>query len=158
MKHIIITLLTFFTLHGAASAATDVNCIWIKHSNNSTSCIMLDSKPQITFEGNSVIIDSKSYHIDDIVSYRFGKTDESSVDNITADGRYFVFHDDVIEIKGFDSNGSDVTVQLFDSKGVMIQSTTHTVKSRQLRLDVKDLGAGVYLLTVDGSTFKFAKR
>ena len=142
-----------FLMSVFASFAEDApNCIWLKHSNNTESCVLLESSPQIFFSGESVNIGTRSYSLDDIVSYRFGSVDESSADAIAADGNYFVFGDNIIEING---QREFTGVNVYDTKGVSVKKVEIPSGATAATVDISGLSAGVYFLSVSDSSIKF---
>ncbi len=146
------------TFSVTAFAKSEINCIWLKHADNSLSCVMLEEKPQIHFEGESIVIDSKSYLIDDIVSYSFGNSEESSVNNIYGDAPYVVFKDNEIVIYRNTGNMIDSKCSIYDTKGTQIKTFKVDNACQPTRIDITDLTAGVYLLSFQRSTLKFIKK
>lgn len=148
-----------FVFSITAFAQTDIDCIWIKHTDNSLSCIKLDEKPQISFVGESIIIDSKSYQIADIVSYRFGNSKESSLDiNSSGNVPCVVFRDKEIEIYLDTVFDSDFKGSIYDTRGIEVKSFKSDRDSRTVWIDIADLTSGVYFLSFQHSTLKFVKK
>lgn len=155
-KKLIIFLIVTFSV--TAFAKSEINCIWIKHVNNSYSCVMLDTNPQFTFDGESIVVDSKSYKIDDIVSYRFGNTEEAAVNDIMDDDFHIVFNDNEIEVHNCKCDTTDAVFNIFDTKGNAIKSFAYRKTHQPVILNIADLTPGLYFLGVSGTTFKFIKK
>lgn len=139
----------------AAEAHDSPDCIWLKHTSGSMSCVTLESNPQIEFSGDQVIVGSRSFLLDDIVSYRFGSVDESSVDAIKGENNLVLFMENVIEVYG---NGIPADVKLYNSQGVGLPLNISAKEGGKLSIDISSLYADVYILTIGDESFKFVKR
>lgn len=156
MRAILIILTIFFP--ATVFAGSDINCIWLKHTDNSCSCIMIEENPQFIFEGESIIVDSKSYKIDDILSYRFGNSKDASADNIMDGDSYIMFKNNEIEIHCNQVLDDDVECTIFDTNGIIIKQFRKATTAEPIILDISDLTAGVYFLHFQHSTYKFVKK
>jgi len=158
MKSYLFTFLAVVLMPFFAHAEAEIDCIWIKHSNNTYSCVLLESNPQITFEDESVTIDSKSYLIEDIVSYRFVNSKEASVSETLSDDFHIVFKDSLIEIYTGQGKFENFHCAVYDTNGITLKQVLVNNPSSPISIEVNDLSAGVYLLDVSGTTYKFFKK
>lgn len=157
IRRIIIGFIIIY-FSASAFAKTEIDCIWIKHTNNSYSCVLLDANPQFTFDGESIVVDSKSYKIDDIVSYQFGHSKDASVFDIADDSFHIVFNDNEIEIHNCKWDKANAVFYIFDPNGKAIKSFTQQKTDKPVILNIADLTPGIYLLNASGTTFRFFKK
>ena len=158
MKSYLLTFLAAILMPCFAYAESEIDCIWIKHANNTYSCVLLESNPQIEFEDESLKIDSKSYLIEDIVSYRFGNSREASLSETLSDDLHIVFKDNVIEIYNGNGNLKNSNCAIYDNGGIALKNVPVRNSASPILIDVSDLSAGIYFLEISGTTFKFLKK
>lgn len=145
------------TLTDGSQPKIETLVLW--HANGTTTEISLHKKPRVTFSPDKVLIKGSGVNFEypskDIIKFTYKKEDiVNEIDapmnqaNFTRDEERIVFNgikssDEVVLYK---LNGSHVPVHL-----------THTING-DITFSLSDIPFGVYILNVNGSTYKIVKR
>lgn len=141
-----------------AAAAQEPNKLHIHFADGTTTAIELYTRPQVTFEGDRVVVASPvatmSYAAADVLRFTYsingemvGVQSPESKDLYRNDGEQLTF----------DAAVSASSVQLFAEDGKQMPVSLTTANGRA-SLSLSSLPAGVYVLKVNGRTSKIVKR
>ena len=125
---------------------------------------LLSRRPRVTFSDGNIIITTNSieatYPTSDIakLTYRYQEDseeedEESGIDNILVDETSFNIKGGVIMLSGF-TEGS--TARVYTIGGLMVQSVQ--MESGSCSIPLSSLPSGVYVISVNGKSFKIAKK
>ena len=153
----------FFTLLLLGTAmpllADSASTALIVHAKDgSTVSYILSERPGVTFSDAYLVVDCAdaelSYPLDDIWKFTFGPSDaDTSVDRISASEASFDVDGDAIVLSGY-KVGS--VVRIITAGGVTLHSTT--LSGDNWAYPLSNLPAGISLVSVNGTTFKIAKK
>lgn len=114
--------------------------------------------PVATFDGDDVVIASDNnvedirYDMGDIENFTFKKT-PSGLQNVnTADLRVKVTKE-YMTVEGLEENAN---VTIYNANGAMVAAATANAEG-YVNIDLTGLGAGVFVATMPGNTFKFIR-
>lgn len=149
-------LFIIFSLPTLLSHATNHLTIYL-HSGAQIS-IPVEEKPQITFEGNVLCINTERFQITDVKKYTFSENEAVGIETIEA-GK------DGMAVKQLE--GEKIAVNVKDTKAVVRVYSTNGVERNvrqslgpdgQVILDLTGLMPDVYVISVDSKTFKIRKK
>ena len=138
-----------------AAAAQEPNKLHIHFADGTTTAIELYTRPQVTFEGDRVVVASPvatmSYAAADVLRFTYSingvPNSIGEVQASPAEGEQLTF----------DAAADASSVQLFAEDGKQMPVSLTTVNGRA-SLSLSSLPAGVYVLKVNGRTSKIVKR
>ncbi len=148
-------ILAFLISTKAIIYAQEQSTLVLWHADGTQTRIALYKKPQITFQGENVNIISPvlnlQYPSTNVLKFTYeGKP--SSVDIPKNDAYYHQEGECIVFDKSITSN----EVALYTSSGTRIPIQIHET-GRGLSLSLSNIPSGIYLLSIEGKTIKFAK-
>lgn len=155
MKNSIFFLLFVFSL---ATQAIETNHLTIYLHSGAQLSIPVEEKPQITFEGNVLCINTERFQITDVKKYTFSENEAVGIETIEA-GK------DGMAVKQLE--GEKIAVNVKDTKAVVRVYSTNGVERNvrqslgpdgQVILDLTGLMPDVYVISVGSETFKIRKK
>ena len=150
-------LILFLLCFGFSIQAEMNLVIWKK--DGSKVAFALTEKPKVTFNENSLMINSTnvsvSYDLDDMAKFTYVDSDEEGIRNIENDKESSFKYDG--EMLLFPSLKAGSKVAIHNLGGSLVFSRTIETAGNY-SFPLKHLDKGVYLVTVDGLTFKIVKR
>lgn len=132
------------------------NTILIEQKDGLLAKFVFDSEAEFTYSGSSLVITSDAdqvfYQLSNLKKVTFHL--ETSVDDTQKDYVSFFFQQNSITIENARPNAS---VQVFSVDGRQV-GVWQTDKMGYLELDIDGLKKNVYVIVLDGLTYKFVKR
>lgn len=116
-------------------------------------------KPKVTFTESSLTVSSNNIEIEYFELYNFSKItydDDTNVgiSNIKLDSSKFKMDGDVLTFPELKRNS---TVSIYTLNGTCLRRESHA-EGGPCKLDISGIGSGVYLVKVNGLTFKIYKK
>ena len=151
-KTLFLLCLLFLVATGGVSAQTLV----LHHADGSTTDVQLLAQPQVTFQGDRVLITSSVLNMDydkhDVLRFTYkGKT--SAIGSVQAEA-------DVTQQDGqlvFHGVSTADRIALYTTSGIRVPAVIRHSGS-DATLSLSAIPQGAYLLSVNGRTSKFTKR
>lgn len=130
-------------------------------SKNGSICAAyaLKEKPKVTFTSSSIIITTKdyeveTYNIDDIAKFTYELPLPTSIRNIFTDNAMFKINEEAIMFPSLNENS---TIRIVTLNGIVVLNK-RIQQSGEYALPISNLAKGVYMIYVNGSTFKMIKK
>jgi len=155
MKKLILILFLF--CFGLSIQAETNLVVWKK--DGSKVAFALNEKPQVTFSENSLMINSTtvsvSYELKDMAKFTYEDSESQGIKNIENDkDSSFKFDGEMLL---FPSLKAGSKVAIHNLGGVLVFSRTIEAAG-DYSFPISHLDKGVYLVSVDGLTYKIVKR
>lgn len=116
----------------------------------------VSEKPQITFEGNVLCVNTERYQFTDVKKYTFSKNEELSIEVIEADGKQLTKLDgEKLAVK---TKGDKEALHVYSSKGIMQKVNQQMGSDGTVVLDIMGMPADVYIIKIGDKSFKFRKK
>lgn len=146
MRKLILTLALAAAGYTGADAEV-INAMKVTLNNGDTEVFVLADKPQMTFDGDELVVTSpvltKQYPRSSVKNVTFfGK--DASVSDIQAEGTVYTFVDNI-----FSCPGADITV--YNLSGVVVANGHETVS-------LAGQTNGIYIIKTNNQTLKVVKR
>lgn len=151
-------LLTLFAASAAFLASPQPTTLLLKYKSGATQEFPIDEDSKITVSPNHIIITSEGKRtplpMSQLKGYEF-ITDNSGIGLITENGHMpLMVNGNSIEVPPSDSQR---TISLIDLEGRVLN--TSVVRPREkATVSTEQLSPGIYIICIDGSNFKFAKK
>jgi hypothetical protein len=154
MKRIISTFLLLWAILLTAYSQ-NVATLVVTLADGTTTSYELNSRPRVTFINDSVKISSPTVNAEYLAAnvLRFNYLSSATAIKKTTEDTKFSREGEYIVFSG---NVSAKNIKLFTVSGVAIPATFITSGS-DVRLRITSLQRGVYIVSVNGKTFKFVK-
>lgn len=147
-----------FFIASVTCCAMETNNLILYLNSGTTLSFPVDEKPQITFEGNVLCINTERYQITDVKKYTFSKNEAVGIETVEAgkDGVAMTRLDgEKIALRAKDASA---VVHIYSSKGVE-QNVHRTIGTDgQVILDLTGLMPDVYVIVVGDETHKIRKK
>ena len=119
----------------------------------------LTNKPLVTFSESVLIIstehsDISYYELDEVQKITYEKVNPTALNNVKADESSFKLNGESIVFNTLKANS---TIAVFTVGGEMLFNKTFE-EAGEYVFPISELSTGVYLIYVNGSTFKIAKK
>jgi len=130
--------------------------LW-QNNGNQIGSFNLKHNPKVTFSGSEVIVTTASadvyyYGLTDMWKFTYEKT--TGINNILVDDNSVKINDDAIVFSAL-KRGSQITV--YAVNGMLLMSKT-VAEAGEYAFPISSLSQGVYMVNVDGETFKIVKK
>lgn len=149
-------LTTFFASILSATVCFAENAILIEQKDGALAKFVFDSDAEMTYSGNNLVITSETnqvyYHLSDLKKATFHV--ETSNDDRQAEQVTFLFQRNAITITGA---RPDALLQIFSLDGRKAGSW-RTDKRGDIRIDMDNFKDNIYIITLDKTTYKIAKK
>lgn len=155
MKKLLLLLFLSVTVPSIAEEATSL----IVHSKDGSSvAYALSEYPKVTFEDSYLLIKSTnidvSYPLSDMWKFTFEPVDiETAINAVSADKSSFSYADGAIVLSGL--NGKSF-LQVYTIDGVLRHS--EKINTSTFIYPFSELPSGIYIINVNGKTFKISKK
>lgn len=155
MKKLILFL--FLLCFGLSIQAETNLVVWTK--DGSKVAFALSEKPQVTFSESSLMINSNtvsvSYDLKDMAKFTYEDSESQGIRNIENDkASSFKFDGEMLLFPSLKAGSS---VFIHSLNGTLVFSRTIQAAG-EYSFPLSHLGTGVYMVTVDGLTYKIVKR
>lgn len=149
-----IFLLSFLGLSAIAQTKTNL-VVWTK--DGTQVAYALKDKPKVQFTETSMVISSNNLEVDyplkDMKCFTYG-TASTSVTNIHTNISPFKISGDCLLFSALQKNSN---IAIYTSNGVPVLRKTVS-QSGEYAFPLNELSNGVYIVNVNGITYKFVKR
>lgn len=138
--------------------ASTPNNIIIYLSSGTTLSFSVEEKPQITFEGNLLCVNTERFQITDVKKYTFSENEAVGIETMDAGkGGLALTRLDGEKI-AVSVKDASVVVRVYSSKG--IEQNIHKVISKdgKVILDLTGLMPDVYVIAIGDETLKIRKK
>lgn len=150
LKYLILLLLFFV---GASAFAQ--NSLVIDLRDGSSTTILLNKRPRVTFDDRQINIVSSSikmeFNCKDVKNWHF-TDNSSSIEAVSIDAK-FTIEDNTLVISGIKES---TTVTLYTINGVVVKQSNST--NGLCTIPLNDIPAGFYITTYNNTTFKFQRK
>lgn len=141
----------------ALGAYAEAKYMTIEMTNGSLISFLLADNPVITYKSKNLVVNNNektTYSFEAVKNYHFTESDESGVDDLSANELRIVWVDDeTIEVQNAQSNA---IIAITDINGV-VASQTKTDAERKATVKIPNK-AGVYVITVGKQSFKIIRK
>ena len=118
----------------------------------------LADKPKVTFTLSDLVITTKgvevNYSLDNMVSFTYEANETSYITNLQTDDTLFKLDGEYLLFPALKSNS---TVSVFSIKGTIVFKRTLR-ENGEYAFPLSDLNAGVYIINVNGLSYKIMKK
>lgn len=140
------------------ATADEVETLHIWMADGTETTVQLYTRPQVTFDGTVVRISSPVQTLEfpsaDVLRFTYSGVDTSTaIDGIEKTADYRNDGDNLY----FNGNVTVDKIQIYTADGKSVPLHIHTVGS-QLCLPLSDIPTGIYLLNVNGRTYKLIRK
>lgn len=157
MRYIILFTLLFVAITSLSHAA-EKNSLVIYLNSGTKVAFPIDEKPQITFEGSILCINTERYQITDVKKYTFSRNEEVSIQEVEEGNdspNFRILEGEKIAVKAQDPSAA---IHIYSSKGVEHAVNTETDANGYTVMDMAGLMPDVYVIAIGDETFKIRKR
>lgn len=155
-KTLQVLLLLCFCLTTMAEEAKTHLIVWAK--DGTKVAYALTEKPKITFTGTDLVITSNgievNYILENMDRFTYESNSSSSVTNIETGKPYFKFEGEMLLFPDLKANS---TVSIYSLNGALMFTKTVQEKG-EYAFSISSMNAGVYIVNVNGLTYKIVKR
>ncbi len=160
-KQILIAMffvLAMFATMKTSAQTTDIT-VHFRTNVNSTPTLIQDVK-KFYFEGESVVFKlgdgtTTSFAMTDVKKMTLAYNEPGLQDIEELSANEGLYPNPVSDMLYFNFNvGADVTMQIYSATGQLVKEAN---LSSDGAVDVSDLGEGLYIVKIDGKTYKFSK-
>lgn len=163
LRHLLLLLVGMTFALNASSAEND--CKWVFELWSIDDDIPIlkldfaDFEPSVTFGDNQLVVTTKYlevefYDLNEIRKITYLFNDGSGINDVVAETAMIKFKGDVIEFTAFEK-GSNILV--YAANGMLLMKRTVS-DSGDCTLSLSSLSQGVYVVNVNGKTFKIVKK
>lgn len=138
--------------------ATEANNLILYLNSGTTISFPVDEKPQITFEGNVLCINTERYQITDVRKYTFSKNEEVGIEAVEVDKKGVALtrlDGEKIAVSVKDTNGA---VCVYSSNGIEQKVGKAVDADGRIVLNLEGLMPDVYVISIGCETFKIRKK
>lgn len=157
MKSILLSvLLSCLTLSALAKEAKSHLVIWVM--DGSKVAYALNEKPKVTFSDSEMVITANgmevNYPLDNLARFSYESDTDTTVRNLKTGRVAFRLEGESLLFPGLEANSS---VSIHDLNGMQVfKKTVRT--TGEYYFSLSDLNSGVYIITVNSTTYKIIKR
>ena len=153
MKHITFFLFLFISLSTHAT-----NHLILYLNSGTTLSFPVDEKPQITFEGNVLCINTERYQITDVRKYTFSKNEEVGIEAVEVDKKGVALTRLDGEKIAVSVKDTDAAVCVYSSNGIEQKVNNVVDADGRIVLNLEGLMPDVYVVSIGSETFKIRKK
>lgn len=119
----------------------------------------LEGRPKVTFNENRFAVECTGveieyYELEELARFTYEKDSETAVKNVLKDGPTFKMNRESILFSSLKENS---TISIYSINGSLVLRQT-LQQAGEYTLPISNLTAGVYMISVNGSTFKVVKK
>lgn len=157
MKFRLLTmLLSFLCLQTMAEKPKTQLVVWAK--DGTRVAYALAEKPKVTFTVSDLVITTNgvevNYSLDNMVRFTYEANDISSITNLQTDESVFKLNGESLLFPTLKANS---TIYVYSLNGSLVFKKT-VLQDGEYAFPLSDLNAGVYMVNVNGLTYKIVKR
>lgn len=156
MKILLLLLLPLFSIVAVAEETVEKLVVWAK--DGTKVAFALAEKPTITFEESDMIITSNGvevkYALENMARFTYEKSSTTGITNLNNGESSFKLDGESILFPSLKANS---TVSVYTVNGTLVlQETVHS--DGEYSFPILSLNTGVYIVNVNGLTYKIVKR
>ena len=119
----------------------------------------LTGKPKVTFNENKFAVECEGieieyYELDNLARFTYEKDTETAIRSITTDKGMFAMNGGVLTFSSLKANS---IISIYSLNGTLVLKET-IPQAGEYVLNIANLNSGVYMVNVNGSTYKIAKK
>lgn len=156
MKHLLSILFLSSCLSAMADEPKTHLVVWAK--DGVKVAYALNEKPKVTFTDTDLVITAKgvevNYTLENMARFTYESSDNTAIHDLKTDTVSFKLDGESLL---FPALSAKSTVSLHALNGILVFSKT-VIESGEYSFPLSSLNAGVYLVTVNGLTYKVVKR
>lgn len=158
-KQILIAMVFVLAMFATMKTNAQTTDITVYYRTNSSTDVIQDVK-KFYFEGESVVFKlgdgtTTSFAMTDVkkMTLAYNEPSWQDIEELSADEGFYP--NPVSDMLYFNFNvGEDVTMQIYSATGQLVKEAN---LSSDGAIDVSDLNEGLYIVKIDGKTYKFSK-
>lgn len=156
MKILLLLLLPLFSIVAVGEETVEKLVVWAK--DGTKVAFALAEKPTITFEESDMIITSNGvevkYALENMARFTYEKSSTTGITNLNNGESSFKLDGESILFPSLKANS---TVSVYTVNGTLVlQETVHS--DGEYSFPISSLNTGVYIVNVNGLTYKIVKR
>lgn len=157
MKHkLLIALLSCFCLSAMADEPKTQLVVWAK--DGTQVAYALDEKPKVTFTVTDLVITTNgvevNYTLENMARFTYENDEVVSITNLQTDESNFKLNGESLLFPALKANS---TVYVYSLNGTLVFKKT-VRQNGEYAFPLSNLNAGVYMVNVNGLTYKIVKR
>lgn len=157
MKHkLLIALLSCFCLSAMADEPKTQLVVWAK--DGTQVAYALDEKPKVTFTETDLVITANgvevNYTLENMARFTYENDEVVSITNLQTDESSFKLNGESLLFPALKANS---TVSVYSLNGTLVFKKT-VRQNGEYALPLSNLNTGVYMVNVNGLTYKIVKR
>ena len=156
MKKLLLLILMLLPLLANAQEPKSFLVVWAK--DGSKVAYALAEKPKITFTETDLVISAQgvdvNYSLDNLLRFTYEASDDTAIRDLKTDKVSFKLEGESLLFMDLSPNSK---VSLHDLNGKLVFSKT-ILLSGEYSFPLSNLNSGVYLVTVNGLTYKITKK
>lgn len=155
-REIILLLLPFLTIVTLANEPITQLVIWAKDGTNVA--YALAEKPKVTFTKTDLVITSNgievNYALENLARFTYGNSSITGIVDLKNGETSFKIDGELLLFPSLKANS---TIAIYSTNGTLVFKQT-VRKDGEYSLPISNLNTGVYMVTVNGLTYKIVKR
>ena len=153
---LLLSLLFGFSIFAKAESNPTNLVVWAK--NGTKVAYALAEKPKVTFTETDLVITAKgvevNYSLENMARFTYESNDESAITNLQTDESSFKLNGESLLFPALKANS---TVSVYSFNGTLVFKKT-ICQNGEYAFPLSNLNAGVYMVNVNGLTYKIMKR
>ena len=156
MKNLLLGLLSCFCLSAMADASKTQLVVWAK--DGTRVAYALGEKPKVTFTETDLVITANgievNYTLENMARFTYESNSESAIRNLQTDEQVFKLDGESLLFPNLKANS---TVSVYSLNGSLVFKKTIR-QNGEYTFSLSNLNTGVYMVNVNGLTYKVVKR
>lgn len=155
-KTILLMLLPLFCIVAVADELKDNLVVWAKDGTKVAYALV--DKPKVTFTVTDLVITSKgievNYALENMARFTYEKTSVTGITDLKTNETLFKLDGETLLFPSLKANS---TVSIYSAKGTLVFSQT-VHQDGEYSFPISNLKTGVYIVNVNGLTYKIMKK
>ena len=142
-----------------SAVASGSSALTIHVTDGSKVTFLLSERPAVTFSDGYLLITSDdadaSYPLSDVIKFTFGDIDDedTGIDSLPVDETTFGYDGGAIVVTGLNSGS---TAKVYTIGGMMVHS--ESISDGSWTYSLSSLSSGIYIININGKSFKISKK
>jgi len=153
---LLICVLLFSFVSTMANEPREILVVWAK--DGSQMAYALAEKPKVSFTANDLVITTNgvdvNYPLEELARFTYEYNQTTSITNLQTNESLFILNDETLLFPALRTNS---TVSVFSLNGMLIFKKTIR-EDGEYAFPLSNLNAGVYMVNVNGLTYKIVKK
>lgn len=155
-KKLLAVLLLSFCLSAMADEPKTQLIVWAK--DGTQVAYALAEKPKVTFTENDLVITANgvevNYNLENMARFTYGNNTSTTITNLQTDESTFTLNGESLLFPALKANS---TVSVYSLNGTLVFKKT-VRQNGEYAFPLSNLNTGVYMVNVNGLTYKIVKR